>query len=253
VPDHALIAFAGDITLAGARKLVESRLGTWKKTGVPKPKVTEPAAAGPAKGYLVVRPSSVQTTLIVGAQSMTRTDPDYVPLTVVNRVLGGTMGRLFRHLREEKGYTYGVGSFFSATEHRGQWLANTSVRTEVTEAALTDLLADIEAMRTTPVPEQELNDHKRAVVASFALSLESPEQLLDYYVQSWIYGLPADYWDTYPARVSAVTAAQVQAAASKYWDPARLQIVAVGDAKIADILKKKGTLETYDADGKPTP
>jgi zinc protease len=253
VPDHALIAFAGDITLAGARKLVESRLGTWKKAGVPKPKVTEPTAAGPAKGYLVARPSSVQTTFVVGAQSMTRTDPDYVPLTVANRVLGGTMGRLFRHLREEKGYTYGVGSGFSASEHRGQWATNTSVRTEVTEAALTDLLADIDAMRTTPVPEAELNDHKRAIVASFALSLESPEQLLGYYVQSWMYGLPADYWDTYPARISEVTAAQAQAAASKYWDPARLQLVAVGDAKIAEILKKRGTLELYDADGKMTP
>jgi zinc protease len=253
VPDHALIAFAGDITLAGARKLVESRLGAWKKAGVPKPKVTEPPAAGRAKGFLVARPSSVQTTFIVGAQSMTRTDPDYVPLTVANRVLGGAMGRLFRHLREEKGYTYGVGSFFSATEHRGQWSANTSVRTEVTEAALTDLLADIEAMRTTPVPESELNDHKRAIVAGFALSLESPEQLLGYYVQSWMYGLPADYWDKYPARVSGVTAAQAQAAASKYWDPSRLQIVAVGDAKITDIMKKRGALELYDADGNMTP
>ena len=253
VPDHALIAFAGDITLAGARTLVESRLGTWKKAGVPKPKVTEPASAGPGKGYLVTRPSSVQTTFVVGGQSMTRTDPDYVPLTVANRVLGGTMGRLFRHLREEKGYTYGVGSFFSAGEHRGQWLANTSVRTEVTEAALTDLLADIEAMRTTPVPEQELNDHKRAVVASFALSLESPEQLLGYYVQSWMYGLPADYWDKYPARISAVTAAQAQAAANKYWDPSKLQVVAVGDAKITEIMKKRGPVELYDADGKPTP
>jgi predicted Zn-dependent peptidase len=127
------------------------------------------------------------------------------------------------------------------------------VRTEVTEAALTDLLADVEAMRTTPVPEKELSDHKRAIVAGFALSLESPEQLLGYYVQSWMYDLPPDYWDKYPARVSEVTAAQAQAAASKYWDPARLQIVAVGDAKITDIMKKRGPLELYDADGKMTP
>jgi zinc protease len=253
VPDHALIAFAGDITLAGARKLVESRLGAWKKAGVAKPTVAEPPAAGAAKGYLVARPSSVQTTFIVGAQSMTRTDPDYVPLTVANRVLGGTMGRLFRHLREEKGYTYGVGSGFSAGEHRGQWSASTSVRTEVTEAALTDLLADIEAMRMTPVAEKELNDHKRAIVASFALSLESPEQLLGYYVQSWMYGLPADYWDKYPARIGEVTAAQAQAAAKKYWDPSKLQIVAVGDATITDVMKKRGAVELYDAEGKPTP
>jgi predicted Zn-dependent peptidase len=253
VPDHALIAFAGDITLAAAKSLVDSRLGTWKKAGIAGPAVADPAPGGAAKAYLIARPGSVQTTFVVGTQSMTRTDPDYVPLTVANRVLGGVMGRLFRHLREEKGYTYGVGSGFSALKHRGQWSANTNVRTDVTEAALTDLLADIDAMRTTPVPEKELADARRAIVASFALSLESPEQLLDYYVQSWTYGLPADYWDTYPTRISAVTAAQVQAAATKYWDPAKLQLVAVGDANIAEIIRKRGPLQMFDADGRLTP
>jgi zinc protease len=252
VPDHALIAFAGDITLADARKLVESRLGAWKKAGTPKPKVQDPPPVAPPKVYLVARPGSVQTTLMVGTQSMLRTDPDYVPLTVVNRVLGGAMGRLFRHLREEKGYTYGIGSSFSASEHRGQWAASTSVRTAVTEPALADLMSEIAQMRDTPVPEKELADHKRAIVASFALSLENPEQVLGYYVQNWLYNLPVDYWDTYPARVSAVTVAQAQAAAAKYWAGPRLHIVAVGDAdKITDIMKKHGALELYDADGKP--
>lgn len=251
VPDHALIAFAGDITLADARKMIETRLSAWKKAGVPKPSTTQPPAPGPPKVYLVARPSSVQTSLMVGTQSMTRTDPDYVPLTVANRVLGGTMGRLFRHLREEKGYTYGIGSGFSATDFRGQWSASTNVRTEVTEPALTDLLAEIAEMRDKPVPEHELMDAKRAIVAGFALSLENPSQVLGYYVQNWLYGLPADYWDTYPAKINAVTAAQAQTAAATYWDGAKLQIVAVGDAgKVTDILKKKGTLETYDADGK---
>jgi zinc protease len=252
VPDHALIAFAGDITLADARKMTEAKLGGWKKAGTPKPTVTDPAAAGPAKVYLVSRPGSVQTTLTVGAQSMVRTDPDYIPLTVANRVLGGTMGRLFRHLREEKGYTYGIGSSFGALQYRSSWAANTNVRTDVTEPALNDLLAEIDSMRTTAVPEKELNDHKRAIVASFALSLEQPEQLLGYYVQNWMYNLPADYWDTYPAKVSAVTPAQAQAAAAKYWDASKLQIVAVGDAsKVTEIMKKRGTLEVFDADGKP--
>jgi zinc protease len=251
VPDHALLAFAGDITIAEARKLAEAKLAAWKNAGTAKPAVTDPPAMGPAKVYLVGRPGSVQTSLAVGTQSIARTDPDFIPLTVVNRVLGGPMGRLFRHLREEKGYTYGVGSNFSATQHRGQWSANTSVRTDVTDPALTDLLGDIAAMRTAAVPEKELNDAKRSIVAGFALSLESPEQMLGYYVQNWLYNLPADYWDTYPAKISAVTPAQAQAAAAKYWDPARLQIVAVGDAgKITEIMQKKGTLEVYDADGK---
>lgn len=250
-PDHAVVAFAGDITLAAARKLVESKLGAWEKTGKPKPAVEDPPAAGPPKVYLVNRPNSVQTTLMVSAQSMTRTDPDYEELTVANRVLGGTMGRLFRHLREEKGYTYNVGSRFDATNHRGDWTASTSVRTEVTDAALTDLLKDIAEMREKAVPAGELADHQRATAAVFALSLENPQQVLGYYIQAWLYGLPDDYWDTYPAKIAAVTAAEAQATAKKYWDPARLQIVAVGDAsKITDILKKHGPLEIYDTDGK---
>ncbi|MCA1558899.1 MAG: insulinase family protein [Acidobacteria bacterium] len=252
VPDHAVIAFAGDISLAEARKIVEAKLGDWKKAGVPKPTVVDPPAIGVPKVYLIARPGSVQTTLFVGTQSMTRTDADYTALTVVNRVLGGTMGRLFRHLREEKGYTYGIGSGFSATQYRGSWTATTSVRTDVTEPALTDLLAEIAELRTTPIPESELADGKRALVAGFALSLENPQQVLGYYLDNWTYGLPADYWDTYPARVSAVTAAQAQAAAKQYWDPSRLQIVAVGDAtKVAAVLRKKGELEVFDVDGKP--
>jgi zinc protease len=252
VPDHALMAFAGDISVADARKLVDTKLAGWKKTGTAKPAVTEPPAIGPARVFLVGRPGSVQTSLVVGTQSMVRTDPDYIPLTVANRVLGGTMGRLFRHLREEKGYTYGIGSAFSATQFRGSWNASTSVRTEVTDPALADLLSEIDSMRTTAVPDKELNDHKRAIVAGFALSLEQPEQLLGYYVQNWLYNLPADYWDTYPAKISAVTAAEARAAAAKYWDQTKMQIVAVGDAaKITEIMKKRGTLEVYDADGKP--
>jgi predicted Zn-dependent peptidase len=251
VPDNAVMAFAGDISLADARKLAESKLAGWKKAGVAKAAVVDPPPMGPPKVYLVARPGSVQTTLYVGGQSMSRTDPDYAALSVVNRVLGGTMGRLFRHLREEKGYTYGIGSGFSASLYRGSWISSTSVRTDVTDPALTDLLAEIAELRDTPVPDNELADAKRAIVGSFARDLESPQQVLGYYLDNWTYGLPADYWDTYPARVMAVTGAQAQAAAQKYWASGRLQIVAVGDAKVADILRKKGELEVYDADGKP--
>jgi len=113
-------------------------------------------------------------------------------------------------------------------------------------------MSEIAQMRDTPVPDKELADSKRALVAAFALSLESPQRMLGYSIDRWELGLPADYYDTYPARVSAVTAAQAQAAAKKYWDPSRLEIVAVGDAsKIRDILAKFGTVEVYDTDGKP--
>jgi predicted Zn-dependent peptidase len=252
VPDHSAIAFSGDITYAHAKQLVESELGAWKKAGVPAVAAKDPPRMGPAKVWLVDRPNSVQTNFIVGTQAIARTNPDYDVLDVMNQVVGGgPTGRLFVHLREEKGYTYGAYSGLSAGRYRGTWQASTDVRSDVTEPALKDLLAELVAIRDTTVPAKELEDRKRSLVASFALSLESPQQVLGYYVTRWIYRLPADYWDKYPQRVMSVSAGQVQAAARKYLDPSRMQIVAVGDGKkVEEILRKFGKLEVYDTEGK---
>jgi zinc protease len=252
VPDHAALAISGDISLADARKLVESKLGAWKKSGTPKPTIAEPPAPGATKVSFVGRPNSVQTNLMVGAPAISRTDPEYDVVQVMNKIIGGgPTGRLFMVLREEKGYTYGAYSNVSTPSWRGAWTASTEVRTDVTGDALRDLLAEVSKLRDQPVPDKEFADHKRAMVGSFALSLESPQQMIGYYVTSWRYGLPADYWDNYPARIDAVTKAQVQAAARKYLDPSRLQIVAVGDPKTGPtVLKEFGTVEAYDAEGK---
>jgi zinc protease len=252
LPDHAAIALAGDVSVADARSLVISKLGGWAKSGAAAPTVADPAALAAARIHFIARPNSVQTNLVVGTQAIARTSPDYDVLQVMNRIIGGgPTGRLFIHLREEKGYTYGASSALSATSFRGDWAASTSVRTEVTEPALNDLLAEITQLRDQPVSDQELADAKRAMTASFALSLESPAQLLNYHVTRWRYKLPANYWDTYPDRIAAVTKPQVQEAARKYLVANRLQIVAVGDpAKVTDTLRKLGEVDTYDEDGK---
>lgn len=255
VPDHAAIAFAGDISYGQAKQLVESKLGGWKKSGAAAVSAKNPAAAGPAKVYLVDRPNSVQTSFVVGAQTIERTNPDYDVLQMMNAVVGGgPTGRLFTHLREEKGYTYGAYSGLDVGRYKGVWTASTDVRSDVTEPALRDLMDEIRQIREMTVPTKELQDKKRSLVAAFALSLESPQQVLDYYVTRWIYKLPADYWDQYPKRVMAVTAQQVQLAARKYLDPQKVQIVAVGDGKkIEQTLKKFGPLEVYDTEGKRRP
>jgi zinc protease len=252
IPDRAILSVAGDISLAQAKGKAESAFGAWKKSGTAIPSMESPAAtAGPTISF-VARPNSVQTSLRVGSQSIERTSPDYDALTVANRILGGgPTGRLFMHLREEKSYTYGAYSSFGATRVVGPWTASTDVRSEVTDPALTDLMDEIRQMRETPVPAKELADTKKALIAGFALSLESPNAILQNYQDSYIYKLPADYWDTYPVRIEAITAADVQRMAKKYWAPDRLQIVAVGEAsKVEPALKKLGTVQTYDAEGK---
>ena len=253
VPDRAILAVAGDITLAQAKTKAEAAFGAWKKSGVAiEPMRPAAATSGPTIS-LVARPGSVQTSLRVGSQSIERTNPDYDALTVANRILGGgPTGRLFEQLREVKSYTYGAYSNFSAVRIPGSWSASTDVRSEVTDAALTDLLDLVRQMRDVTVPEKELADTKKALIAGFALSLESANAILQNYIDRYLYTLPADYWDTYPQRIEAITAADVQRVAKKYWSPDKLQIVAVGDAaKVEPVLKKLGTVQVFDAEGKP--
>jgi zinc protease len=252
VPDHAVLAIAGDISMAQARKVIDAHLGGWATAGVPAPRTSEPPDTPSGQVHLVDRPNSVQTTIWVGAPAIARTNPDYDIVAVMNAVIGGgPTGRLFTKLREEKGYTYGAYSNISALQFRGHWLASLDVRSEVTEAALTDLMAEITRIRTEPVPQKEFDDKRRGIIASFALTLESPQAVLGNHITRWIYKLPVDYWDRLPDRIMAVTQARVQEAAKKYLDPSRLQIVTVGEAaKIGEIVGKFGPVTVYDVNGR---
>jgi zinc protease len=252
VPDHAIIGVSGDITLAEARTKFEAALKSWAKSGKPLPGVADPPDHGPMKISLVNRPASVQTAFMLGELAINRTDPEYDAMMVLNQILGGSNGRLYRELRERKGYTYGVYSFARALRYRGDWRAQMDVRTDVSEPSLRDMLAEINKMRDEPVPADEFKDAQRSLTASFALSLENPAGLLNLYIVRQLYKFPVDYWDRYTDRIAAVTPAQVQAVARKYLDPKRLQIVAVGDAaKIAPNLQSFGPVEVFDDEGKP--
>lgn len=252
VPDHAIIGVSGDITLAEARTKFETALKGWVKSGKPRPGVVDPSDHGPMTISLVNRPGSVQTAFMLGELAIDRTHPDYDAMTVMNQILGGSNGRLYRELRERKGYTYGVYSYSRVLRYRGDWRAQMDVRTEVTEPALGDMLAEINKMRDERVPADEFEDAQRSLTASFALSLENPATLLNLYIVRQLYNFPVDYWDRYTDRIAAVTPAQVQEVARKYLDPKRLQIVAVGDAaKIGPALRSFGPVQVFDDEGNP--
>jgi predicted Zn-dependent peptidase len=188
----------------------------------------------------------------VGVQGIRRTDPDFFALSVLNKVIGGgPTGRLFRHLREEKGYTYGASSSVDAPRFRGVWSASTNVRTEVTEPALNDLLGELRQVREVPIPAKEFADAKRSMIASFALTLESPQALLNNAITRYRFKLPVDYWDKYAERINAITVSDTQAMAKKSLDPARIQIVAVGNAEgVGRALRKLGPVQVFDAEGR---
>jgi predicted Zn-dependent peptidase len=253
VPNNALLAIVGDVTMKEIVPKLERAFGDWK-AGTPA-QTTIPAvpAQDASRIFLINRPGSVQTVFQIGSLGIERTDPDYVALAVMNRILGGGgSSRLFLNIREDKSYAYSVGSGFSASKYRGTFVANAPVRTEATEGALREFMNEFKRIRDEKVSPAELDNAKRSIVGNFALSLENAPALLNNIVTLKLFNLPANYWDTYPQKVEAITADDVQRVAQKYIDLAHLQIVAVGDAsKARAALAKFGTVEEYDADGKP--
>ena len=251
-PAGGLIGVAGDVSYKEIVAKLEKMLGGWKGTPPEPPKFPLEAPIQQKKIVLVHRPNSVQTYLMVANRAIGRKDPDYIACMLMNQVLGsGPASRLFRNIREEKGYTYGINSGFSASWYQNHFAASTNVRSEVTGAALEEILKEFRDVRDRAVPADELNGARRAMVGSFALSLESSSSLLSRAMQLKEYGFPADYWDKYPAAVMKLTAEQVRQTARKYVPVDDIQIVAVGDAdKIRDQLKKFGAVEEVSADGK---
>jgi zinc protease len=253
VPGNAILGVAGDFQTSDMRALIEKYFGAWAGAGEPATAASKTATQQAARITLVDRPSSVQTFIIGGDRGIRRDDPDYYKLVVMNQILGGgPQARLFLDLREEHSLTYGAYSSFNAEIYQGDWSGSSPVRTPVTGEAMDRFIFEFKRINNEAVPQSELDDAQRAIVAGFALSLEQPTQVLNDWLIVQHFGLPADYWDKYPDRIASVDAAAVQAAAKKFVDLDHIQWVCVGDRKqIQDVLAKYGPVSVVDANGQP--
>lgn len=246
VPNNAMVIAYGDITLKQLAAQLEAAFKDWPKGDVPVVKLPDIQPPAKARVLLIDRPGSVQTSLLLGGLGIERNNPDYFAMLVMNHILGGgPASRLFMNLREDKGYTYSASSEFDGSSFPGIVLTETDVRNQVTEGALHELQVELDRIRTQPVTDKELENAKHALIGRFALSLESPRALVSNLATQKLYGLPENYWDTYPQQVESVTAQDIERVASKYYRADRLQMVAVGDAAtVRKTLEKYGSVET---------
>jgi zinc protease len=252
VPGNTILGVTGDFTASAMRATIEKYLGGWTGAAEAPEKFAAAVAPQATKITLVDRPASVQTYIIVGDRAIRRTDPEYYQLTVMNQVLGGgPQARLFLDLREEHSLTYGSYSRFNAEIYPGDWAASAPVRSAVTGDAFDRFLYEFKKINDEPVPQSEMDDAHRAIVANFALSLEQPSQILNDWLTVQYYALPVDYWDKYPDHIGAIDAAAAQASAKKFVDLDHLQWICVGDRKeIEGVLKKYGAVSVVDVTGK---
>lgn len=251
VPTGALLVVAGDIGLAKVKELAQKNFGSWSGKAPAVAQRPVPPARTKTEILLVHRPGSVQSNIIVGNLTYAPTSPSYYAVTVASRILGGgSDGRLFKTLREQKSWTY--GAYSNATRNRdiGTFEANTEVRNAVTDSALVELLRIERDLGAKVVDSTELEAGRGGLVGSLPLQLETAQGIAEQVGRYTMLGLPKDFIRTLRPRLAAVTAAQVHAAAKAYIRADQSLVVVVGDgAQIYDKLAKIAPTKIVNAQG----
>lgn len=230
-PRDAFLVACGDISPIELRESLERRLGDW--SGGSGRQDPPPIGAARVSGgvVLVDRPGSPQAEVRVGAPGAAYGAPDQFAITVANAILGGLFNsRLNMNLREEKGWTYGARSLFRFRRGAGPFVARTAVETPVTAATFQEILGELRGLAVRPPTDEELGLAKNALTLSLPLQFETNGQVVRRVSKQLLYDLPEDYWERFRERVEAVTRDEVVAAAERYMDPERMEMVAVTDA-----------------------
>lgn len=254
-PNNAYLAIVGDIDLKTAKKLARKYFGPWQKGDVVNPTYDQPQPPASTYVAMVDRPASVQSIINVAYPvDLKPGSSDVIPAAVMNEILGvGFSSRLMQDLREDKGFTYDARSSLRTDPMIGNFVASTSVRNDVTDSAASELLVDLKKMASDSVSSKELAFAKASITGRFGRSLESPQTVAAFAINTARYNLPPDYYANYVKMVDAVTRNQVHDEAQKYIQPDHACVLVVGKASaVADKLGKIAPIKYFDIHGQPT-
>ena len=252
IPNNAVLIVMGDFQHDSLVRQIEELFADWHTANVnqvaspPLPRRTERTI------YLVDRPGSAQSNIVIGNEAITRTSPDYFPMLLMHTVLGANASsRMFMNLREHKGYTYGAYTNLDARRLAGTFRATAEVRTAVTGASFKEFFYELDRIRAERVSTEEITNAKSYLSGVFPIRIETQDGLIDQFVNIKMLDLPDDYLRAYRDQVEAVTVEQIQAVAQKYVQPDKAAIVVVGDAaEITEQIKPYAEkIEIYDTEG----
>lgn len=229
---HARVTLVGQTDRAAADRMIDRLLAGWVPHGCPAlapvPEVTAPTAAQDIRLPF----AAAQAHILVGQRGIARDDPDFLPLTVGNHILGGGgfTSRLMQELREKRGLTYGAYSYFSPGRHAGAFTASVQTRPDQARQTVDLLRAELNRFIQDGPTEQELEEAKASLINGFALRLDSNRKLLDNVAALAWNGLPLDYLDRWPDLVRAIRRDDVMRAFARVLDPKHWTTVVVGGA-----------------------
>jgi zinc protease len=232
-PDNAVLVISGGLTPEAGFALAEQAFGDWKR---PDGATADRPADQPRPGGRVVVidvPDSGQAVVAVGAATIGRRDPDYYAIAVANAVLGGGYSaRLNEEVRVKRGLSYGAGSVLEARRGEGVFEANAQTKNESADEVAGLLVQEVQALgQQAPSPE-ELAARKATLVGEFGRTADTGAGLAGLLVENAIYGVDPGEIGSYAGAVGAIGPDQAKTAALRLADPAQLDVVVVGDAKL---------------------
>ena len=253
-PNNAYLVVVGDVKFNDVKKLVESKFSAWKKSSTTIPAVEPAKNVAKTEIEMIDVPSAVQSVISVSnVTTLQMKDPQFFAATIANYILGGGgEARLFMNLREKNAFTYGAYSGLSTSKYAPKFSAESSVRNEVTDKAVTEFLNELKGIST--IKPEELANAKAKLKGDFIRSMEKPETMAKFAVNSEIYNLPKDFYANYLKAIDNVSIADVQNAAKANILPNQSRIFIAGKAsEVADSLEKLGfPVNYYDKDANKT-
>ena len=256
VPNQAVMIIVGDVVRDTVIDRINSLFGQWQQRAPVALNFPTPPGRTRRSAYVVDRPGSAQSNIVIANLAINRTNPDFFPMLVLNTILGSNASsRLFMNLREDKGYTYGAYSSVDARRVLGSFRATAEVRTPVTGDSLKEFFYELERIRDEDVSEKEIINARSYLTGVFPLRIETQEGLVDQLVQIKMMDLPPDYLHIYRDRVNAVTVDDIRRVARQYVMPDKAAIVVVGDAAavLDQITPYTSEIEISDTEGNPKP
>jgi zinc protease len=234
LPNNSILSVAGDLAPAELSAAVQQYLGGWKKADLP-PRGVEAIREGATVKVIKIDKDLTQANIVIGHIGISRDNPDYYAVSVMNYILGGGgfSSRLMLSVRDEMGLAYDVHSFFASHKEGGIFEIGLQTKNESSNTALDEIIRQVERIRKEQVSDQELSDAKSYLTGSFPRRLDTNRKIADFLALVEFYNLGLDYAAKYPDYINAVTKDDVLRAAKKYLNAEHYVLVVVANQKKA--------------------
>ncbi|MEW6416917.1 MAG: pitrilysin family protein [Nitrospirota bacterium] len=234
LPNNSILSIVGDLTSEELETLIKKYLSEWKKAEFPL-RVGEKLSNEKKKKVIKIDKDLTQANIIIGNLGISRDNPDFYAVSVMNYILGGGgfASRLMQSIRDEMGLAYDVHSFFSAYKEEGSFQVSIQTKNESANTVVDEILKQIERIKKERVSDQELSDAKSYLTGSFPRRLDTNRKIADFLVNVEFYNLGLDYVEKYPDYINSVTKEDVLRVAQKYLNSENYVLVVVANQKKA--------------------